>query len=120
MVRVNTPPLTIEPTDAQPQNSEEDMIELKGGRLGLIFMRFTGGTSDYAARRLVGEWWEGIEPQLRMVQARVVRSPEEIFAAMQQGLPMIGQTEIRNEKTGRVAVIEFPIKTVNCERNLRD
>ncbi len=44
--------LTIEPTEDHPRNSEGDIIELKNGRLCLIYTRFTGGTSDHAAADL--------------------------------------------------------------------
>ncbi len=40
--------------------------------------------------------------------------------AMQDGKPIVGQTEIRDDKSGRVAIIEFPIKTINFERDLKD
>ena len=32
----------------------------------------------------------------------------------------MGQTEIRDRKTRRVAVIEYPVKTINFERNRKD
>lgn len=51
-VAMSTTLLTIEPTAEQPRNSEGDIIELKDGRLCLIYTRFTGGTSDHAAADL--------------------------------------------------------------------
>ncbi len=58
--------LTIEPTKDQPRNSEGDIIELKDGRLCLIYTRFTGGTSDHATADLAmrtspdrGKTWSG-------------------------------------------------------------
>jgi sialidase-1 len=44
--------LTIEPSQANPRNSEGDIIELKDGRLCLIYTRFTGGGADHAAADL--------------------------------------------------------------------
>jgi len=44
--------LTIEPTKENPRNSEGDLLELKDGRLCLIYTRFTGGGSDHAAADL--------------------------------------------------------------------
>ena len=38
---------------------------------------------------------------------------EEISQAMTAGKQLVGQTEIRDEKSGRAAVIEFPIKTIH-------
>jgi sialidase-1 len=44
--------LTIEPTKENPRSSEGDIIELKDGRLCLIYSRFTGGGDDDAAADL--------------------------------------------------------------------
>lgn len=46
------PLLTIEPGPGNPRNSEGDLIELKDGRLCLIYTRFTGGGDDDAAADL--------------------------------------------------------------------
>jgi len=40
--------LVIEPTREHPRNSEGDVIELKDGRLCLVYSRFNGGTEDDA------------------------------------------------------------------------
>jgi len=42
----------IEPNKGNPRNSEGDIIELKDGRLCLIYTRFSGGTGDHAAADL--------------------------------------------------------------------
>jgi predicted neuraminidase len=47
------PLLIIEPSKENPRNSEGDIIELKDGRLCLIYTRFTGGSDDHAAADLV-------------------------------------------------------------------
>ena len=47
------PLLVIEPSKENPRNSEGDIIELKDGRLCLIYTRFTGGSGDHAAADLV-------------------------------------------------------------------
>jgi sialidase-1 len=44
--------LTIEPSKENPRNSEGDILELKDGRLCLIYTRFTGGGADHAAADL--------------------------------------------------------------------
>lgn len=41
--------LVIEPSKENPRNSEGDIIELKDGRLCLIYTHFTGGSGDHAA-----------------------------------------------------------------------
>lgn len=44
--------LVVEPGKDNPRNSEGDIIELKDGRLCLIYTRFTGGSGDHAAADL--------------------------------------------------------------------
>lgn len=44
--------LKIEPTADQPRNSEGDLIQLRDGRICLIYSRFTGGASDHSAADL--------------------------------------------------------------------
>ena len=46
------PLLVIEPSRENPRNSEGDILELKDGRLCLIYSRFTGGGGDDAAADL--------------------------------------------------------------------
>lgn len=46
------PLLIIEPSKENPRNSEGDIIELKDGRLCLIYTRFTGGSGDHASADL--------------------------------------------------------------------
>lgn len=47
------PLLAVEPSEEYPRHSEGDIIELKDGRLGLIYTRFTGGSGDHAGADLV-------------------------------------------------------------------
>jgi hypothetical protein len=47
------PLLVIDPSTENPRNSEGDIIELKDGRLCLIYTRFVGGSGDHAAADLV-------------------------------------------------------------------
>lgn len=68
------PLLVIEPSETYPRHSEGDIIELKDGRLCLIYTRFTGGRSDHAAADLVmrtsqdnGDHWS--EAQIVVGQA---------------------------------------------------
>ncbi len=44
--------LTIEPEEGNPRNSEGDLVELRDGRLCLIYTRFTSGSGDHAAADL--------------------------------------------------------------------
>jgi NCAIR mutase (PurE)-related protein len=58
--------LVIEPTAEQPRNSEGDIVELKDGRLCLVYTRYTGGTRDHSPADLAmrtssddGRTWSG-------------------------------------------------------------
>jgi len=58
--------LAIEPKEGNPRNSEGDIVELKDGRLCLIYTRFSGGSGDHAAADLAmrisedgGKSWSG-------------------------------------------------------------
>ncbi|MDM8006752.1 MAG: sialidase family protein [Phycisphaerae bacterium] len=45
--------LIIEPTKEHPRHSEGDVIELKDGRLCLVYSRFSGASDDHAAAEIV-------------------------------------------------------------------
>ena len=60
--------------------------------------------------------WDEIIYSLRKFKGRVLSTTEEIVDAMQAGKLLVGQTEIRDEKSGRTALIEYPIKTINWHR----
>lgn len=45
--------LTIEPSKEYPRHSEGDIVELKDGRLCLVYSRFSGGTGDHATAEIV-------------------------------------------------------------------
>lgn len=47
------------------------------------------------------------------VEADELTTDEAIVQATHEFVPLIAQTEIWNEKTGLVAVMEYPIKTMN-------
>lgn len=58
--------LVIEPTKEQSRNSEGDIVQLKDGRLCLVYSRFTGGTRDHSPADLAmrtsgdnGKTWSG-------------------------------------------------------------
>ena len=66
------PLLVVEPSEEYPRHSEGDIIELKDGRLCLIYTRFTGGSGDHARADLVmrissddGETWTKPETVVR-------------------------------------------------------
>jgi hypothetical protein len=57
---------------------------------------------------------------LQRFRGRLLRDVREISEAMTAGKPLVAQTELRDAATGRVAVIECPVKTINWKRDTGD
>jgi hypothetical protein len=102
------------------QEDNYDFLPVFSESEGVIFRRHVRVGERYREVRPIEEWWGGTEPHLRKVRGRLLTSADEILDAMQSGAPIVGQTEIRDEESGRTAVIEYPIKTINFERNRKD
>jgi hypothetical protein len=77
----------------------------------IVFRRRETVTDGY--RSVSAPLWGGMVPRIRPARARVLAGGPDIAAAVAAGLPLTGQVEIRDEETGRTAVLEFPIKTMN-------
>lgn len=83
----------------------------------VIFRRPVTVRGEYRSVRPVAEMWGGTTPALRTFKGTVLATVQEIAAAMTAGKPLVTQTELRDEKTGRTAVIECPVKTINWHRD---
>jgi len=96
-----------------------DFLPVFSKRGRLIFRRaaFVKPDGQWPAYRQIDSdperAWGGILPSLRQFPGSLLATPTQIFQAMRAGKLIFGQTEIRDEKTGRTAVIEYPIKTIN-------
>lgn len=97
-----------------------DFLPVFSADQGVIFRRHARVGEKYRDVRPIDQWWGGTEPRLRRLRGRVLSTPEDVFAAMQQGIPIVGQTELTDAETGRVAIIEYPVKTINFERDKKD
>ena len=97
-----------------------DFLPVFSATEGIIFRRHVRTTERYRDVRPIAKWWDGTVPKLRKLRGRVLKTPQEVFQAMQDGKIIVGQIELRDEKTGRVAVIEFPVKTINFHRDNQD
>jgi hypothetical protein len=97
-----------------------DFLPIFSDEEGIIFRRPVRVRDKYRDVRPLDKWWGGAERRLRTFRGRVLESPKDVFAAMQAGQLIVGQTEIRDETTGRTAVIEYPVKTINYERDRED
>ena len=93
-----------------------DFLPVFSARETLVFRH---RVSDKTLRREVRpteKWWDGSEPRLKKVQARVLSTPQQIWEAMESGQPIVGQTRLVDEASGRTALLEYPIKTINWHR----
>ena len=101
------------------QKDNYDFLPVFSEQEGVIFRRKVRITDPYRDVRPIDQWWGGTDLRLRTFPGRMLKSPDEIFAAMQDGKLILGQTEIRDEETGRVTVIEYPVKTINFQRDTK-
>ena len=96
------------------QEDNFDFLPIFSQRETVIFRRRSRWTGEY--HEVAGAIWGGTVPSQRVFTGRVLTTPEEIFEAMSSGKPLVGQTELRDKASGRKAIIEYPIKTINWHR----
>ena len=91
-----------------------DFLPIFGGGHWLIFRRPARISPNYRKTCKAADLWG--EPKMILHDAAEVTrldTFERIRDATAAGLPIVTQTEIRNDKTGLRAVIECPTKTMN-------
>lgn len=98
------------------QKDNYDFLPIFGGDRLLIFRRPARISETYRSIRKVEEVW-GV-PILKLPAADPVTELdtwEKIRDATDAGLPIVTQTEFKDEATGLRAIIECPTKTMNIE-----
>ena len=63
------------------------------------------------------EWWNG--QQYRLIVGSDVEeltSDAAVREATYESVPIVAQTQVRNEETGLQAIMEYPVKTMNTNR----
>ncbi|NLF72879.1 MAG: hypothetical protein GX575_27910 [Candidatus Anammoximicrobium sp.] len=91
-----------------------DFLPILGGGHWLVFRRRARISLNYRTVCTTEKLWG--EPRLLLhdaEQVQILDSFEQIRDATAAGLPLVTQTEIRNEQTGLRAIIECPTKTMN-------
>jgi len=91
-----------------------DFLPILGGGHWLVFRRPARISDRYRTIYKTEKLWG--EPRLLLhdaVEVTLLETFEKIRDATAAGLPLVTQTEIRNEQTGLRAVIECPTKTMN-------
>lgn len=93
-----------------------DFLPIFGEGKVLVFRRHASKRGEgYRSVKTMEEMW-GANPVLRMPAPKVVTlldSFEKIRDATAAGIPIVTQTEFKNNETGLSAVIEAPCKTMN-------
>jgi len=94
-----------------------DFLPIFGQGHVLIFRRPAGMSKRYRQVSRCEDVWG--PPILKLRDAETVTpldSWQRISSATSSGLPIVGQTEIRNGQTALRAVMEYPVKTMNICR----
>lgn len=95
-----------------------DFMPIFGGTDLLIFRRHAYLNSNY--RELVKAESVWGDPTIKTPLAKnvfEVSTFEEIRDATAAGIPLVAQTEIHHAKTGLRAILEYPVKTMNIDRD---
>lgn len=91
-----------------------DFLPIIGRDSVVLFRRHATAVEPYRdVRAKVGVWGTPIFQLKAAEDATLLDTPEKICRATALGLPIVVQTEIREETTNLRAVIEYPVKTLN-------
>lgn len=92
-----------------------DFTPIFGDGKVLVFRRHVNERKNYRSIKTMAEMW-GADPIIKLPAPEVVTELdtwEKIQKATMSGVPIVTQTEIRNEETQLSALIECPCKTIN-------
>ena len=96
-----------------------DFMPIFGPERSVIFRRKAWLNPNYADYRPTSGMWGGPKYHLVEVESyEEVKSNQEVLEAAHSFEPIVGQTEIWNNKTKLRAIIEYPVKTLN--NNIED
>ncbi|MCY3759817.1 MAG: hypothetical protein OXH50_01080 [Gemmatimonadetes bacterium] len=94
-----------------------DFMAIYGPQDAIVFRRLARAHEGYRSRVPSGDFFGG--QKYRLVEGGEVvelDSGAAVCAATCAGDPLVAQTEIWNDKTGLRAVIEYPVKSMNTNR----
>ncbi len=95
-----------------------DFMPIYGGEDLLILRRHADARDRYRELRKVKQVWG--EPVMRLHHGKTVRELktfEEIRDVTATDTPLVAQTEITNAKSRLRCLMEYPVKTMNIDRN---
>jgi sialidase-1 len=79
----------------------------------VVFRR--GVTAGDGYREVSKPKWGGMTPRIVEGKYQVCADAEQIVTATKECGLLVGQTEIRDEASGRIAILEYPVKTMNVD-----
>ncbi len=98
-----------------------DFLPVFGRDKVLVFRRHFNERPGYRKIQAMSDMW-GEDPVIRLPAAKSVTlldTFDKIREATLEGVPIVTQTEIKNDSTGLAALIECPCKTMNINAQTR-
>jgi hypothetical protein len=94
-----------------------DFLPIFGPQWGIVFRRRAWLNPNYKSIVPAASLWDGMKHRLvEAADCRELTTNAEVLDATRAFLPLVAQTEVRNETTALRAVIEYPVKTMNTRR----
>ena len=94
-----------------------DFLPVFGLEWSVVYRRHADLRDRYREIRRSQAWWNG--QQYRLIVGREVEeltSEAAVREATYAAVPIVAQTQVRNEETGLQAIMEYPVKTMNTNR----
>lgn len=94
-----------------------DFLPVFGPEWSVVYRRHADLRDRYREIRRSQAWWNG--QQYRLIVGREVEeltSEAAVREATYAAVPIVAQTQVRNEETGLQAIMEYPVKTMNTNR----
>jgi hypothetical protein len=96
----------------QPDNY--DFMPIFSSAHVLIFRRKASLNPKYRSTHAANEQWHAPTFHLREAEpARELAEMDALRAATDAGIPIVAETELRNDATGLRAIVQYPVKTMN-------
>ena len=94
-----------------------DFLPIFGPEYGVIFRRNVWLNANYKSCLPVKDMWGGQKVCLAEASFfKTLTTNEDVIKATHEFLPVVAQTELRNDETKLRAIIEYPVKTMNTNR----
>ena len=94
-----------------------DFLPIFGPEWSVVYRRHANLRDSYREIRRSEEWWNGQQYHLIVgSDVEELTSDAAVREATYDSVPIVAQTQVRNEKTGLQAIMEYPVKTMNTNR----